>query len=84
MISPACGSIWMPIMRTMKSLRPVKRYFASASAAKNDSASAITTVATTTMTLFLTSVQNAGPWIASRKWFSVGWSGNQTGLKLAI
>ena len=67
MISPACGSIWIPITSTMNSLRPLKRYFASATAAKNESASAIATVASTTITLFFTSVQKYGRWIASLK-----------------
>ena len=65
MIRPAGGSIWIPITSTMNTLRPLKRYFASASAAKNERASAIATTATTTMTLFFTSVQKYGRWIAA-------------------
>src|SRR5579862_4397371 len=84
MISPACGSIWTPITSTMNNLRPLKRYLASATAAKNESTSAITTVETTTMTLFFTSVQKYGRWIASLKWLSVGFLGIQVGLKLSI
>jgi hypothetical protein len=41
----------------MNSLRPVKRYFASETAAKNERTSAMATVAATTMALFFTSVQ---------------------------
>ncbi len=41
----------------MKNLRPLKRYFARAIAARNESASAMATVTSTTMALFFTSVQ---------------------------
>jgi hypothetical protein len=34
MISPTCGSIWIPISRTMNTSRPVKRNFESATAAE--------------------------------------------------
>ena len=57
----------MPIIRTMKSLRPVKRYFASATAARNASAIEIATVTRTMIRLFFTSVQKNGVWIASRE-----------------
>ena len=67
MIRPAPGSIWMPIIRTMKSLRPVKRYFASATAARKARVIAIATVMSTMMMLFFTSVQKNGVWIASPK-----------------
>ena len=67
MISPACGSIWIPIIRTMNSLRPVKRYFASATAARNASTIETTTVTITMIRLFLTSSQKYGRSIASRK-----------------
>ena len=60
MISPACGSIWIPITRTMNTLSPLKRYFASATAARNASTIAIATVTSTTMTLFFTSSQKYG------------------------
>src|ERR1700759_5858759 len=68
----------------MKSLRPLKRYLARATAAKNERTSAITTVATTTMTLFFTSVQKYCRWIASLKWLRVGFFGIQVGVKLLI
>ena len=73
MIRPACGSIWIPITSTMKSLRPLKRYFASATAARNASTIEIATVTVTMIRLFLTSSQKYGLWIASRKCWSVGW-----------
>ena len=84
MISPACGSIRMPIIRTMKSLRPVKRYFASATAARNASTIEATTVTTTMMRLFLTSSQKYGRAIASVKWTSVGCSGIHVGVRPLI
>src|SRR5579862_2706414 len=84
MIKPAAGSIWTPIIRTMKSLRPVNRYFASATAARKASAMAINTVTITTITLFFTSAQKNGRWIASVKWRIVGVDENQVGLKLLI
>ena len=67
MISPAPGSIWMPIIRTMNSFRPVKRYLASATAARKASVIEIATVTQTTIRLFLTSAQKNGLWIASWK-----------------
>src|SRR6266699_167128 len=84
MMSPACGSIWMPIIRTMKSLRPVKRYFASAIAARNARAIEMATVVQTMIRLFFTSVQKNGVWIAVRKWAIVGRSENHVGLALMI
>src|SRR5579859_2431158 len=78
MISPACGSIWMPIIKTMKIFRPVKRNFASATAAKNARTIDSATVTDTTIRELTTDVQKYGwsvPAIASRKCWSVGWSG---------
>src|ERR687887_1343775 len=73
-----------PIIRTMKSFRPVKRYFASATAATNDTTIEIATAATTMIRLFLTSSQKNGRWIASRKWRIVGCVENQVGVRLLI
>ena len=84
MIKPACGSIWMPITSTTKSLRPVKPYRASAIAARNASATEIATVTSTTIRLFFTSSQKNGLSIASRKCDSVGCSGNHVGIRLTI
>src|SRR5882762_5948423 len=58
----------MPIIRTMKSLRPVKRYFASAIAARNARAIEMATVVQTMIRLFFTSGQKNGVWIAARNW----------------
>ncbi len=66
MIRPACGSIRIPIIRTMKSLRPLKRYLASATAARNASTIEAGTATITMMRLFLTSSQKYGLLIASR------------------
>src|SRR5579872_7103402 len=80
MISPACGSIWIPIIRTMNSFRPVKRNFASATAAKNAITIESATATETTISEFWTEFQKYGwsaPAIAERKWSSVGWNGNQ-------
>src|SRR5439155_4133399 len=78
----ACGSIWIPITSTMKSFRPVKRYFASATAARNASAIEIATVTRTMITLFLTSCQKNGCCVALRKCDVVGCSGTHVGLRL--
>ena len=67
MISPACGSIWIPIISTMKIFRPVKRNFASATAARNASTIESATVTLTMIRLFLTPSQKNGRLIASRK-----------------
>src|SRR5205085_1177721 len=86
MISPACGSIWMPIIRTMKSLRPVKRNLASATAAKNASTIDTTTVTETTITELTTELQKCGwsaPAIAERKCCSVGSSGSHEPLLIS-
>ena len=84
MIRPACGSIWIPITSTTKSLRPLKRYRASATAARNASTIEIATVTRTTIRLFFTSSQKNGLSIASRKCCSVGCRGIQVGVKLMI
>ena len=57
----------MPIISTMKSLRPVKRYFASATAARNASTIEIATATRTMIRLFFTESQKNGRWIASRE-----------------
>ena len=62
----------IPIISTMKSLRPVKRYFASATAARNASTIEAATATITMIRLFLTSSQKYGLLIASRKCDSVG------------
>ena len=80
MIKPACGSIWIPMIRTMNALRPVKRNFASATAARKASTIASATVTLTTIRLFLTPSQKKGRLIASRKCESVGCSENQVGV----
>ena len=74
----------MPIIRTMKSLRPVKRYFASATAARNASTIEIATASSTMITLFFTASQKNGLWIASRKCWSVGCPENHVGVWLLI
>ena len=74
----------IPIIATMKSLRPVNRYFASATAARNAITIEARTATTTTMTLFLTVSQKYGRAIASRKWSKVGEDGNQVGVMLLI
>src|SRR5918992_2213112 len=83
MTRPAAGSMRIPIISAMKSFRPVNRYFASATAARNESTIASTTVIPTMMTLFLTASQKPG-WsvesTASRKWSSVGLVENQVGV----
>ena len=84
MISPTCGSIWIPISRTMKTSRPVKRNFESATAAKNASAIEIATVTPTMSIELTTELQKYGRSIASRKCWSVGWSGSQVGFSLLI
>src|SRR5262249_7503935 len=82
MIRPTAGSIWIPITSTMKSFRPVNRYFASAIAARKASTTAIATVTATTIRLFLTSVQKYWVCSATRKWPSVGLPENQVGVTL--
>ena len=67
MISPAPGIIWTAITITMNSLRPVKRYFATATAARNAIVIAIATVTPTMISVFTTSFQKNGWCIASRK-----------------
>ena len=67
MISPACGSMRIPIMRTMKIFRPVKRNFASATAARKASTIESATATDTTIKLFFTLDQKYGRLIASRK-----------------
>jgi len=74
----------IPIIATMKTFRPVKRYFASATAARNATTIAASTATTTTITLFLTVSQKYGRAIASRKWSRVGEAGNQVGVTLSI
>src|SRR6478752_5464708 len=80
MMRAFAGSIWIAITITMNTRLPVKRYLASATAARNASATLSTTTIETTITLFFRSVQNAGARIASVKWTSVGWSGIQCGV----
>ena len=80
MISAFAGSIWIMITSTMNALRPVKRYLASATAARNASATESATTTETTITLFFRSVQKSGDRIASVKWTSVGWSGIHFGV----
>ena len=80
MINPACGSIWIPMIRMMNALRPVKRNFASATAARKASTIESATVTLTTIRLFLTPSQKKGRLIASRKCESVGCSENQVGV----
>ena len=53
-MSPACGSMRIPIIRTMTILRPVKRNFARATAARKASTIAAATVTETRMRLFFT------------------------------
>ena len=84
MISPTGGSIWIPIISTMNSLSPLKRYLASATAARKASTIAIATVTSTMMMLFLTSSQKYGWRIAFRKWSSVGCSGIHCGFSAMI
>ena len=84
MISPTAGSIWIPITSTRKSLRPLKRYFASAIAARNESTIASSTEKPTMITLFFASVQKYGRLTASRKCWSVGLQGTQVGLRPLI
>ena len=84
MTSPACGSMRIPIIRTMNTLFPVKRYFASATAAKNASTIESATVATTMIRLFFALSQKNGRSNASRKCWSVGSVENQVGVRLLI
>ena len=58
----------------------MKRYRASAIAARNAITIEIATVTETTIRLFNTSRQKKGRLSASRKCCSVGWSGNQVGV----
>src|SRR5207249_736009 len=84
MIKPACGIIWIPIIRTMKLLRPPKRNFASATAARKARTIDAATATQTMITLFSTEVQKYGRWIASRKCDSVGCTGNHEGFSRLI
>src|SRR5690348_12695620 len=87
MINPIDGSIWIPIIRTMNSFLPVKRNFASATAAKNASTIETPTVTDTTISEFSTEFQKYGwsaPAIAERKWSSVGWTGNQEPFTISL
>ena len=61
MTRPACGSMRIPITSTTKSLLPVKRYFASATAARNATTTESTTTTPTTIRLFFTVSQKYGP-----------------------
>ena len=58
----------------------MKRYFASATAARNAITIEATTATTTTIRLFFTVSQKYGRAIASRKWSSVGELGNHVGV----
>ena len=80
MISPAGGSIWIPMMRTMKSLRPVKRNFARAIAASRASTIESVTATATMIRLFSTPFQKNGRFIASRKCEIVGWTESHVGV----
>src|SRR5262245_57384139 len=84
MIRPTDGSIWIPIIATMKIFRPVKRNFAGATAAKKASTVEKRTVTSTMIRLFFTFAQKYGRWIASLKCWIVGSSGNQVGFGLLI
>ena len=84
MISPVPGIIWIPIIRTMKSFRPVNRYFASATAARNASTIEMATATTTMMMVFFTTSQKNALWIASLKCPSVGLPENHVGVRLLI
>ena len=65
-------------------MRPVKRYFSSATAARNASTMATATATSTTIRVFFTSVQKYGLWIAFAKCRSVGCPGNHVGVRLLI
>ncbi len=65
-------------------MRPVKRNFARATAARNASAIESATATQTTIMLFFTPSQKYGRSIASRKCLSVGWSGNHVGVSETI
>src|SRR5215216_7828886 len=84
MISPAWGSIWIPITSTMNSFRPLNPYLASAIAARNASTIEIVTVAPTMIRLFLTSAQKYGRSIASEKCENVGLLGSHVGFSATI
>src|SRR5918996_5374649 len=74
----------MPITSTTKSLLPVNRYLARATAARNATTIDRTTTAPTTMRLFFTVSQKYGRAIASRKCCKVGSVVNHVGVKLLI
>ena len=74
----------IPIISTMKIFRPVKRNFASATAATNASTIESSTVASTMIRLFLTASQKCGRFIASRKCDMVGSVENHVGVRLLI
>ena len=82
MISPTCGIIWIPMISTTNTSRPVKRNLASATAARKASTIERATVMLTTIRLLTTEFQKYGwsePEIASRKCESVARSGIQVG-----
>ena len=74
----------MPISRTTNTSRPVKRNLESATAARNASAIEIATVTPTITIELTTELQKYGRSIASRKCWSVGWSGIQVGVSLSM
>jgi hypothetical protein len=69
----------IPITSTTNSLLPVKRYFASATAARNATTIERATTAPTTIRLFFTTSQKYGRAMASRKCCNVGWIENHVG-----
>ena len=84
MMSPACGSIWMPIIEHNEQLaaaeagtrerdRSEERKHDRERDGDADDDQAV-----------LTSVQKYGRWIASVKCDDVGWSGSQVGVRLMI
>ena len=79
---PMPGSICTPISNTRNALRPVKRYFSSATAARNASTIAIPIATSTTITVFFTSTQKYGLCMARSKCPSVGCPGNHVGFRL--
>src|SRR5262245_46524484 len=74
----------IPIIRTISSLRPLKRYLASATAARNAITIDASTAMHTTTRLFRTVSQKYARSIASRKWSSIGENENQVGVALLI
>ena len=57
MISAFAGSIWIMMIRTMNTFRPLKRNLASATAARKASPTESATTTVTTIRLFLTPSQ---------------------------